>query len=168
MQNDEAGADFVWRRVFHAKGKEQTENAVLLPERDQKMVPAEGGKRGSDMKKEAEATLQQELFPGFIEVRARTTDPDTSHEAAEALEEEQTKLQRSVRCVLKILELHGPLSDFQIAEVWPKFWGPKPWSESLPRKARLWCGERVEAVGYTNHNNRRVKTYGLAENDKGI
>lgn len=112
---------------------------------------------------------QLQLFPGesLIAVKARETDPDTSQEAAKALTEQQTKLQRSVRCVLKILKLYGPLSDFQIAYYWPKFWGPKPWSESLPRKARLWCGQRVKAVGETMHNNRRVRTYGLAE-DNGL
>lgn len=96
-----------------------------------------------------------------VKVRARRTDPDTSREAAEALDAQKPKLQRSVETVIQILREHGPLDDFGIAEKWGAYW-KAPFSESLPRKARLWAGKRVKHDGYTEHHGRRVRRWTLA------
>lgn len=99
-----------------------------------------------------------------IVVRARREDPDVSHEAAELLEAQQEKLKHSIATVLNILGKHEPCSDFQIREHWSEFWGSiKPWSEHLPRMARLWAereGKIVQA-GETIHKGRRCRTWKL-------
>lgn len=98
-----------------------------------------------------------------VRVVARTTDPETSHLAAAAFEKSDGKTQRSVLVVVEILAEHGPLTDFQIAEKWAAYWRA-PFSESLPRKARLWAGERGKVVhrGFGKHQNRIVRLWAIA------
>lgn len=95
-----------------------------------------------------------------IKVIARATDPETSREAADELERNQTKLQRSVAVAVRILEDHGPLSDFQIRDLWPGYWG-EAFSYTLPCKARLWAwqGGLVSPAGHGKHRGRRVQLW---------
>jgi len=98
-----------------------------------------------------------------IQVRARSTDPDTSHQAALAFESKQSKARRSVAVVVKILADHpAGLTDFEIREKWEAYWGPG-WSYTLPSKARLWAREEglVKHVGYGVNGARRVRKWGL-------
>ena len=97
-----------------------------------------------------------------IHVNARSTDPDTSQEAAQEFEQDQTKAAKSVLSVVELLENEGPLTDFQIIAKWPGYW-EGPFSYSLPPKARLWAREQgfVKKVGYGQHNGRRVIKWGI-------
>lgn len=98
-----------------------------------------------------------------VTVRARKRDPETSREAAGALDQQQPKLQRSVAVAVQILKDHGPQDDFGLAEKWADYW-PEPFSESLPRKARHWAKEagKVKHDGYTEHHGRRVRRWRVA------
>lgn len=49
---------------------------------------------------------------------ARTTDPDTSHTAAHAVETSTTR-QAIIAEILQVLRRHGPLATFQMAEKLP-------------------------------------------------
>ena len=106
------------------------------------------------------------MEPKHIKVRARDTDPDTSHEAAAAFEGDQTKAAGSVQTVVRILANHGPLTDFEISEYWPMYWAA-PFSYSLPSKARHWAREQglVKRVGYGSHNKRKVILWGLGKDE---
>jgi hypothetical protein len=101
-----------------------------------------------------------------IKVIARTEDPDTSHEAANDLEKDQPKLQRSVTAIARLLASYGPMTDFAIASHWAEVW-PEKYSESLPRKARHWAREAglVCRDGYGSHNGRRVIMWGLGKDE---
>jgi hypothetical protein len=94
-----------------------------------------------------------------IDVVARTTDPDTSHEAAAQLELDQTRLARSVQTVVDILA-GAPLHDFDIRALWPRYWSG-PFSDSLPCKARHWAREQglVRFAGYGAHHGRKVRLW---------
>lgn len=99
----------------------------------------------------------------MIHVRARTTDPETSHQAALDFEGKQTKAQRSVSCVVLILKDHGPMSDFDLRNHWDAYWGPNRWSFTLPSKARHWARQQglVKHTGFGEHQGRRVRLWGL-------
>lgn len=100
-----------------------------------------------------------------IVVTARTSDPETSHEAAGATGRDQSKAQRSVQTVVSILKLYGSLTDFEIRDAWTVVWGRDPWSFTLPSKARHWARQAglVKHVGYSMHEGRRVRTWGLGK-----
>lgn len=102
-----------------------------------------------------------------ISVRARNTDPETSHQAALAFEDDQPKAQRSILCVVEILRSYGPLSDFEIRDVWSKYWGDRKWSFTLPSKARHWAREAglVKHNGYGKHQGRRVRLWALGRDE---
>lgn len=102
-----------------------------------------------------------------ISVRARTFDPETSHQAALDFENNQTKAQRSVACVVLILKDHGLLSDFQIRELWSTYWGPGVWSYTLPSKARHWAREKglVKHGGFGTHQGRKVRLWELGRDE---
>ena len=102
-----------------------------------------------------------------IHVRARNTDPETSHQAALAFEEDQPRAQRSVACVVLILKARGPLSDFGIRDVWSEFWGAKAWSFTLPSKARHWARQQglVKHSGFGKHQGRQVRLWSLGRDD---
>jgi hypothetical protein len=102
-----------------------------------------------------------------ISVRARRSDPETSHQAALDFESNQPKAQMSVACVMLILKQYGkPMSDFQIREVWPKFWG-KAYSYTLPSKARHWAREAglVKHDGFGVHYGRQVRTWSIGRDN---
>ena len=101
-----------------------------------------------------------------INVRARSTDPDTSQQAAFDFEANQTKAAKSVLTVVEVLTDHGELTDFEIGEKWPEYWAG-PFSHSLPAKARHWAREQglVKRVGYGKHNNRQVIKWGLGQDE---
>jgi len=97
-------------------------------------------------------------------VCARRTDPETSQEAAAAFDA-SGNAQPSVAAVRELLRQAGaPLHDFQIAERWAAHWG-KPFSESLPRKARHWAKQAgyVAHEGHGEHQGRRVRLWVLTE-----
>lgn len=99
--------------------------------------------------------------PRRVTVRARTTDPETSHQAALNFEQNQTKAQRSVATVVKILQDHGALTDFQIRDLWGSYW-PGTWSYTLPCKARHWAREAglVRFTGqFGQHQGRKVRLW---------
>ena len=100
---------------------------------------------------------------GNVVVRARRTDPETSHEAAVAFEANQTKAQKSVKTVVRILEDKGELTDFEIREVWSEYWGNDAWSFTLPCKARHWARQAgmVRHVGFGIHQGRKVRKWAL-------
>lgn len=103
----------------------------------------------------------------YIHVRARSTDPDTSHEAAAQLNKEPSRLNKSVKTVVAILsESPFPLSDFQIRDRWDKHWIGS-WSFTLPSKARHWAREEglVKHDGYGRHNGRRVRLWAFGRDD---
>ena len=103
----------------------------------------------------------------MIEVRARNTDPETSHQAALDFEGNQSKAQRSVACVTLILKDHGALSDFAIRDLWAAYWGSPAWSYTLPSKARHWAREQglVKHDGFGEHQGRRVRLWALGRDD---
>lgn len=100
----------------------------------------------------------------FIPVLTRRADPETSKAAAAVLEEKQERLQRSIRTVIEILGCLPPMNDFQIRDFWPDFW-EGPFSENLPRMARLWARRRgiVKRAGFNDHEGRRVQTWTLGD-----
>lgn len=102
-----------------------------------------------------------------IVVVARRTDPETSHEAAAAFEANQTKAQRSVAVLLEIVRNHGPLSDFQIRDLWAQYWGDAAWSYTLPCKARHWARQagHVKHQGFGTHQGRKVRTWAAGRDD---
>lgn len=104
---------------------------------------------------------QQDLF-NTITCRARTEDPDTSHEAARILEGDQSRLKKSAAIVVSIIEKYGEQTDFQIREHWPEFFDGK-WSEGLPRMARLWAQQagKIKHQGFSTHNGRKCRTWVL-------
>lgn len=98
-----------------------------------------------------------------IEVKARSTDPETSHQAAAQVD--QSQAQRSVQTVVLILTgSKEPLSDFQIRALWPAYWSG-PWSFTLPSKARHWARQKrlVMHAGFGVHNGRRVRVWALGK-----
>lgn len=104
-----------------------------------------------------------------IDVRARKTDPETSHQAALDFEQNQTKAARSVSTVVTILAYFGKeLTDFQIRELWTDFWGSEKWSYTLPCKARHWAREKglVKHAGFSTHQGRKVRTWALGRDEK--
>lgn len=105
--------------------------------------------------------------PAVVVVRARATDPETSHEAAEEFERDQSRAQLSVAAVVLILKDHGPLTDFQIREAWPKVWGSKAWSYTLPCKARHWArlAGLVKHDGFGTHGKRKVRRWALGRDE---
>ncbi len=107
-------------------------------------------------------------FTRPVRVIARSTDPETSHEAAAALEHCQTRLQRSVQTVVAILKSRGePMSDFEIGDCWPLWWGGDLFSESLPRKARHWARQAglVRRAGYGEHQKRKVLLWDVGRDE---
>lgn len=102
-----------------------------------------------------------------VSVRARTSDPETSKQAALDFENNQSKAQRSVACVVLILKDHGALSDFQIRELWASYWGAAAWSYTLPSKARHWAREAglVKHAGFGEHQGRQVRVWNLGRDD---
>ena len=107
--------------------------------------------------------VQPDLWErGRISVRARKSDPETSHEAADDFDSKQTKAQRSVATVVLILQQHGPLTDFQIRELWFRYW-EGPFSYTLPCKARHWARQAglVKHEGYGKHQKRNVRKWTL-------
>jgi hypothetical protein len=104
-----------------------------------------------------------------IQISARSTDPDTSHEAAKEFESNQDKAQRSVATVVLIMKENGSLTDFELLKFWPNYWG-NLFSESLPRKARGWARAAglVMLDGEGLNNGRRVKKWGLGVDAKFI
>lgn len=112
--------------------------------------------------------LPLDLTSDRVVVRARRTDPETSHEAAADFEQKQTKAQRSVTCVVRILQDHRrPMSDFEIRTVWPRFWGADKWSYTLPCKARHWAREAglVKHDGFGLHQGRRVRRWAIGKDE---
>lgn len=103
----------------------------------------------------------------FVNPRARATDPDTSHEAAQALRRDQLRLNKAVQTVVAIMTEQGPQTDFGLADWWDRYWG-KPFSYSLPCKSRHWAREAglVKKVGYGQHQKRRVLLWGLGRDDE--
>jgi hypothetical protein len=102
-----------------------------------------------------------------IDVRARSTDPETSKQAAFEFELNQSKAQRSVATVVDILTAHGPLTDFDIRSKWETYWGGAHWSYTLPSKARHWARQKglVKHEGFGTHNGRRVRVWALGRDD---
>lgn len=103
------------------------------------------------------------MITDHIPVLARVTDPDTSKEAASALEADQPRLARSIQTVVAILTVHNaPMSDFAIRAAWHLHWNG-PFSFTLPSKARLWAMQagKVRQAGYGQHNGRRVMLWEL-------
>ena len=102
-----------------------------------------------------------------IAVRARTTDPETSHQAALDFDGNQNKASLSVACVVMILKAYGPLSDFAIRDAWTEFWGSRAWSFTLPSKARHWAREQglVKHAGFSTHQGRKVRTWELGRDE---
>ena len=100
-------------------------------------------------------------------VRARRDDPETSHQAALDFEADQTKAQRSVAVVVEILKRHGSLTDFEIRDWWPEFWGSEKWSYTLPCKARHWARQAglVSHDAFGIHRGRKVRTWKLGRDD---
>lgn len=100
-----------------------------------------------------------------VTVIARSTDPETSLDAAADLRQKQDKLRRCLRTVVEIIYSCGELSDFEIRDRWGVFWGNDKWSTSLPRKARHWAREAglVRHAGFTTHQGRRVRKWGLGD-----
>lgn len=98
-----------------------------------------------------------------IEVQARHSDPETSHEAAALLNEKRGKIKASIKTVLDILQHDGPSSDFHIHRWWECFSGAPPSSPGLPRMARLWAQREglVVHAGYGVHKGRRCRTWQL-------
>jgi hypothetical protein len=109
-----------------------------------------------------QATQPELDFGERVIVIARRNDPETSHEAAAALEANQEQAQRSVRTVLRILQEHGTMTDFQLADLWPQYWDG-PYSPHLPRNARHWARRAgfVKHAGFGRHLNRRARTWTL-------
>jgi len=102
----------------------------------------------------------------MIAVIARTTDPETSHEAA--AEFEQSKAQRSIETVVCILEQHGPLTDFEIRDKWTAYWGSDKWSYTLPCKARHWARQAglIKHDGFGIHQKRKVRRWNVGKDDE--
>lgn len=98
----------------------------------------------------------------FQPVRARTTDPETSQQAAFDFEQDQQKVARSVSTVVRILSDRPDSTDFEIREAWSRYWEGS-WSFTLPSKARHWAREQglVRHSGFGSHNGRRVRTWAL-------
>lgn len=103
-----------------------------------------------------------------ITVRARNTDPETSHQAALDFEGNQSKASLSVACVVLILQARGPMTDFGLRDAWTQFWGSRAWSFTLPSKARHWAREQglVKHAGFGTHQGRRVRLWALGRDDK--
>lgn len=108
-----------------------------------------------------------ERLKARVKVRARRTDPETSHEAAAAFEANQTKAQRSVAVVVHIIRTRGPLTDFQIRDLWPAYWGAVAWSYTLPCKARHWARQQglVKHQGHGRHQGRRVRLWAIGRDE---
>lgn len=102
-------------------------------------------------------------FSERVEVRARSEDPGTSHEAAAILTANQAKIGHSIAVVIQLLEKHGVMSDFDIRDFWSEACGEEASSEGLPRMARLWAQRKglIEHAGFTKHENRRCRTWKL-------
>lgn len=96
----------------------------------------------------------------FVPVRARAEDPKESHAAAAALQQDQDKIGTSVQIVLAILSKYGECSDFDIRGHWTDFF-EGPFSEGLPRMARLWAQRRgiIVQAGTAIHNGRKCRTW---------
>lgn len=99
-----------------------------------------------------------------IDIRARRSDPETSHQAALAFD--QPKAQRSVACVVLILKDGGAMTDFQIRACWTGYWGSVA-SFTLPSKARHWAREQglVKHAGFGTHQGRRVRLWSLGRDE---
>jgi hypothetical protein len=97
-----------------------------------------------------------------VAVIARSSDPETSHTAAAEFEANQTKAQKCVKIAVQILEEKGPLTDFEIRDVWTDYWGSDAWSFTLPCKARHWARQAglVKHVGFGSHHGRKVRKWG--------
>lgn len=103
-----------------------------------------------------------------VTVRARNTDPETSHQAALDFENNQSQASRSIACVVLILKELGPMTDFDIRSKWESYWGTGKWSFTLPSKARHWAREQglVKHAGFGTHQNRRVRLWAIGRDDK--
>lgn len=115
-----------------------------------------------------EGTLDyEERVTTGIPVRARRTDPKTSHMAAAEFEASGQQ-QLSVKTVVDILKDRGaPMTDFNISAMWHKYWPRPKWSHSLPAKARLWARQAglVRHAGYGLHGPRTVMSWELGRDE---
>jgi hypothetical protein len=95
-----------------------------------------------------------------VRVVARRTDPETSHQAALQFGADQPRITASIATVVRLLEQHGPLTDFDIRARWSTIW-EGPFSFTLPCKARHWARQAglVKHAGYGTHEGRRVRTW---------
>jgi hypothetical protein len=102
----------------------------------------------------------------MISVRARRSDPETSHQAAFEFENKQAKAQRSVATVVELLRRLGHLSDFDLRDAWELAWKGK-WSFTLPSKARHWARQAglVRHDGFTTHEGRKVRLWTLGRDE---
>jgi hypothetical protein len=101
---------------------------------------------------------------GRVIVRARSEDPDTSHEAAAKITANQDRIAHSVAVILEILAAYGPQSDFGLRDRFADgYMAGEQFSEGLPRMARLWAQRKglIEQAGHTIHNGRRCRTWKL-------
>jgi len=104
--------------------------------------------------------------PPVVQVaRARTGDPDTSHEAAASVRD----LTGSQDAVLSVLEWHGPIADndlvrrYQLATETDNTLRPLSESGIRSRRAELVRLGRVVHVGYTTlDSGRRARVWGVA------
>jgi len=89
-----------------------------------------------------------------VAVDAKATDPQTSHAAAAALEENQLHLRQSIALVVELLTAHGSLADFELA---PLFLKKKVGRPHLPPQARHWA-RREGLVRQTSERRRNPVT----------
>jgi hypothetical protein len=102
-------------------------------------------------------------YSARVAVRARLSDPETSQSAAEDFDQNQTKAQKCVRIAVRILQDKGPLTDFQLRELWSEYYRNDAWSFTLPCKARHWARQAglVKHVGFGIHQGRQVRKWGI-------
>lgn len=92
-----------------------------------------------------------------VTVRARTSDPETSHYAARKLEEKEECNQTSIATVLAILTDHPNINDFQLRSYWIEYHPEHIITcENLPRNARDWARKqgKVRKTG----RNKNIST----------
>jgi hypothetical protein len=66
-------------------------------------------------------------------LRARTSDPETSHQAMAAYDRE--KMKGAVACVIQLFRTHGPMADYQLRHAFAQAW-PHPCCDHLYQQAR--------------------------------
>lgn len=73
------------------------------------------------------------VCPGIVPLHARTSDPDTSHEAMETYD--QGRMRSAVQVVVQLFRDRGPMSDYQLRDAFAQAW-MTPCDDSLHRQAR--------------------------------